>query len=101
CRRSDSLLWQSAIPRLSVLTLSQHVRRGREEDERQDKNYLELDIGIVNNSSDPMRDVSLVVEFFERDPPPSNKRYSSATRPLFFEGPLAPGQAIKCGVDAR
>ncbi len=101
CRRSDSLLWQSAIPRLSVLTLSQHVRRGREEDERKDKNYLELDIGIVNNSSDPMRDVSLVVEFFERDPPPSNKRYSSATRPLFFEGPLAPGQAIKWDVEAR
>src|SRR5450432_2562802 len=29
CRRSDSLLWQEPIPRLSVLTLSQHVRRGR------------------------------------------------------------------------
>ncbi len=101
CRRSDSLLWQSAIPRLSVLTLSQHVRRGREEEERKDKNYLELDIGIVNNSSDPMRDVSLIVEFFEHDPPPSNKRYSTATRPLFFEGPLAPGQAIKWDVEAR
>jgi hypothetical protein len=101
CRRSDSLLWQNPIPRLSVLTLSQHVRRGREEDERKDKNYLELDIGIVNNSADPLRDVSLIVEFFEKDPPPSNKRYSTATRPLFFEGPLLPGQAIKWDVEAR
>jgi hypothetical protein len=101
CRRSDSLLWQNPIPKLSVLTLSKHVRRGREEDERKDKSYLELDIGIVNNSSDPLRDVALLVEFFERDPPPSNKRYSIATRPLFFEGPLLPGQAIKWDVEAR
>jgi hypothetical protein len=101
CRRSDSLLWQEPIPKLSVLTLSKHIRRGREEDERKDKNYLELDIGIVNNSSDPLRDVALVVEFFEQDPPPSQKRYSTATRPLFFEGPLLPGQAIKWDVEAR
>jgi hypothetical protein len=101
CRRSDSLLWQNPIPQLSVLTLSKHVRRGREEEERKDKNYLDAQIGIVNNSSDPLRDVALTVEFFERDPPPSNKRYSTATRPLFFEGPLLPGQAIKWDVEAR
>ena len=101
CRRSDSLLWQNPIPQLSVLTMSKHVRRGREEDERKDKNYLEAVIGIVNNSSDPLRDVALNVEFFERDPPPSSKRYSTANRPLFFEGPLLPGQAIKWDVEAR
>ncbi len=101
CRRSDSLLWRDPIPQLSVLTLSSHVRRGREEDERKDKNYLETVIGIVNNSSDPLRDVALSVEFFERDPPPSSKRYSTAIRPLFFEGPLLPGQAIKWDVEAR
>ena len=101
CRRSDSLLWKNPIPQLSVLTLSKHVRRGREADERKDKNYLEAVIGIVNNSSDPLRDVALNVEFFERDPPPSSKRYSTANRPLFFEGPLLPGQAIKWDVEAR
>ncbi len=101
CRRSDSLLWQNPIPVLSVLTLSKHSRRGRDEDERKDKNYLELDIGIVNNSNQTLKDVALLVEFFERDPPPSNKRYSTATRPLFFEGPLNPGQAIKWDVEAR
>jgi hypothetical protein len=101
CRRSDSLLWRDPIPQLSVLTMSRHVRRGREEDERKDKNYTEAVIGIVNNSSDPLRDVALSVEFFERDPPPSNKRYSTAIRPLFFEGPLLPAQAIKWDVQAR
>ena len=101
CRRSDSLLWQEPIPQLSVLTMSRHVRRGREENERKDKNYTEAVIGIVNNSGDPLRDVALSVEFFERDPPPSNKRYSTAIRPLFFEGPLLPGQAIKWDVEAR
>jgi len=101
CRRSDSLLWRDPIPQLSVLTMSKRVRRGREEDERKDKNYLEAVIGIVNNSSDPLRDVALSVEFFERDPPPSEKRYSTAIRPLFFEGPLLPGQAIKWDVMAR
>lgn len=101
CRRSDSLLWQDPIPQLSVLTMSKHTRRGREEDERKDKFYTEAVIGIVNNSSDPMRDVALSVEFFERDPPPSSKRYSTAIRPLFFEGPLLPGQAIKWDVEAR
>jgi len=101
CRRSDSLLWRDPIPQLSVLTMSRRTRRGREEDERKDKNYTEAVIGIVNNSSDPLRDVALSVEFFERDPPPSSKRYSTAIRPLFFEGPLLPGQAIKWDVEAR
>ena len=101
CRRSDSLLWRDPIPQLSVLTMSRRVRRGREEDERKDKNYTEAVIGIVNNSSDPLREIALSVEFFERDPPPSSKRYSTAIRPLFFEGPLLPGQAIKWDVEAR
>jgi hypothetical protein len=101
CQRADSLLWRDPIPKLSVLRLSQRTHRGRDEDERKDKLYLEVDIGVVNNSSDPLRDVALSVEFFERDPPPSSKRYSVATRPLFFEGPLLSGQAIKWNVEAR
>ncbi len=101
CRRSDSLLWQNPIPTLSVLTLSQHVRRGREEDERKDKNYIELGLGVVNNSNQTLKDIALLVELFEHDPPPSAKRYSTATRPLFFEGPLEPGQAVKWDVEGR
>ncbi|RYZ03650.1 MAG: hypothetical protein EOO73_26685 [Myxococcales bacterium] len=101
CVRSDSALWQTPIPRLSLLTLSQRVRRGRGDDERKNKKYLELELGVVNNGKSDVPEVSLLVEFFERDPPPSNKRYSVVTRPLFYEGPLRPGQAIKWSVEGQ
>jgi len=101
CVRSDSALWQQPIPRLSLLTLAQRTRRGRGEDENKRKKYLELELGVVNNSKSDVPEVSLLVEFFERDPPPSNKRYSVATRPLFFAGPLRPAQAIKWSVEGQ
>jgi hypothetical protein len=84
-----------------LLVLAQRTRKGRGEDENKHKKYLELELGVVNNSKAELPELSFLVEFFERDPPPSNKRYSTATRPLFFEGPLAPGQAIKWDVEAR
>jgi hypothetical protein len=101
CARSDSALWQRPIPRLSLLTLSQRVRKGRGEDERKNKKYLELELGVVNNGRTDVPELSLLVEFFERDPPPSNKRYSVVTRPLFYEGPLRPAQAIKWSVEGQ
>jgi hypothetical protein len=101
CVRSDSALWQEPIPRLSLLVLSQRTRRGRGEDENKRKKYLELELGVVNNGRADVPEVSLLVEFFERDPAPSNKRYSVSTRPLFFAGPLRPAQAIKWSVEAQ
>jgi hypothetical protein len=101
CVRSDSALWQEPIPRLSLLVLSQRVRKGRGEDENKRKKYLEVELAIVNNGKTDVPEVSLLVEFFERDPPPSNKRYSVSTRPLFYEGPLRPAQAIKWSVEAQ
>lgn len=101
CVRSDSALWQEPIPRLSLLVLGQRVRKGRGEDENRRKKYLEVELGIVNNGKTDVPEVSLLVEFFERDPPPSNKRYSVSTRPLFYEGPLRPAQAIKWSVEAQ
>ena len=101
CVRSDSALWQEPIPRLSLLVLSQRTRKGHGEDENKRKKYLELELGVVNNGKTDVPEVSLLVEFFERDPPPSNKRYSVSTRPLFFEGPLRPAQAIKWSVEGQ
>jgi len=101
CVRSDSALWQEPIPKLSLLVLSQRTRKGRGEDENKRKKYLELELGVVNNSKTDVPELSLLVEFFERDPPPSNKRYSVATRPLFYEGPLRPAQAIKWSVEGQ
>jgi hypothetical protein len=101
CPRADSPVWQSPIPRLSILTLSQRVRKGRGEDENKRKKYLEAELAVVNNSRTDVPELSLLVEFFERDPPPSNKRYSVSTRPLFYEGPLRPAQALKWSVEAQ
>lgn len=101
CPRADSPLWESPIPRLSLLVLSQRVRKGRGEDENKRKKYLEVELAVVNNSRTDVPELSLLVEFFERDPPPSNKRYSVSTRPLFYEGPLRPAQALKWSVEAQ
>jgi hypothetical protein len=84
-----------------LLTLSQRLRKGRGEDENKRKKYLEVELGVVNNSRSELPELALLVEFFEVDPPPSSKRYSVSTRPLFYEGPLRPGQAIKWSVEAQ
>jgi hypothetical protein len=101
CARSDSSLWATPIPRLSVLVLSQRTRKGRGEDENKRKKYLEVELGVVNNGKTDIPELAFLVEFFERDPPPSNKRYSVSTRPLYFEGPLRPAQALKWSVEAQ
>lgn len=101
CTRADSVLWARPIARLSVLVLSQHVRLGRNPDESKRKKYLELDVAVVNNSNKELDEVSLMVLFFERDPPPSSKRSQVSNRSLFFAGPLLPGQAIKWSIEAE
>jgi hypothetical protein len=89
------VLWQFPLPKLSVLVLQSKLRQeGR-------RKHLEVDIAVVNNSKDELRDVTLRVNFYERDQPPSSERHFSKHRVLFFEGPLAPGQAIKWSTDAR
>lgn len=95
CERASSALWERSIPKLSVLVLSTRLRQdGR-------RKRLELDIAVVNNSGSDMNDVTLRVNFYERDPGPGGRRHFSRHRVLFFEGPLAPGQAIKWSTDAR
>jgi hypothetical protein len=101
CRRSDSPLWAQPIPKLSLIVIAKRVRKGRGSDESRRKNYLELELGVVNNGASELPELSLLVESFERDPPPSSKRYPVATRPLFYEGPLRPAQAIKWSVEAE
>jgi hypothetical protein len=63
--------------------------------------HLDVELGVVNNSSQPIPEVSLLVQFYERDPAPSTKRTPTFDRPLYFEGPLLPGQAIKWHAEAR
>ncbi|HVW30061.1 MAG TPA: hypothetical protein VHC69_32095 [Polyangiaceae bacterium] len=95
CKRADSLLWQDGLPRLSTVLIERHTKV------HNNHPHLELEIGVVNNWDQSLPEVSLLVRFFEREPPPSNQRTPTYDRPLYFQGPLAPGQAIKWHVEAR
>lgn len=95
CKRSSSLLWNEPIPKLGILVLSQKVVSGPV------RKRTEVDIAAVNNGDKDLREIALSLEFFEQDPPPSNRKYSVAHRAVYFEGPLTPGQAIKWNVEAR
>jgi hypothetical protein len=95
CPRAESVLWRDGIPKMSTVLIERrlHQRHGHD--------HLDLELGVVNNSSQPIPEVSLLVQFYERDPAPSTKRSPTFDRPLYFEGPFLPGQAIKWHVEAR
>ncbi len=92
CDHADSVLWGDGFPRLSTLLIEQRVRRHR------DHQHLELDLGVINNGSETLREVSLLVEFFEEQ---GSEVKPTKERPLYYEGPLRPGQAVKWHVQAR
>ena len=102
CDRADSLLWADPPPRLSVLVLKQRVRPGRGsiEHESARKRYTDLDVAVVNNGAKELDQITLQVLFFARDPG-NSRRAQVDNRPLFFEGPLRGGQAIKWGTNAE
>jgi hypothetical protein len=95
CARADSVLWREPIPVLSTLLIDSKLER------KAKKSKLHLEIAAINNGDQPLEDLTLRVEFYEQDPPPSSKLYSVANRPLYFEGPLGPGKAIKWSVEAE
>lgn len=101
CDRADSLLWSEPIPRLSLIILEQRSRPGRGPDEKRDSRYLELELAVINNSDESIRELALLVLFYERDASSEGKRSQVDTRPLYFEGPLLPGQAIKWSMEAE
>jgi hypothetical protein len=102
CARADSLLWADPPPRLSILVLKQRVRPGRGaiEHESVRKRYTDLDVAVVNNGSGELNQIALEVLFFTRNASTSRKTQVD-NRPLFFEGPLVAGQAIKWSTDAE
>lgn len=103
CTRSDSLLWADPIPRLGVLVLSQRKRPGRGKAHRESvrKLYTEINVAVVNNGNKAIDQVSLLVLFYEREREGSERRSEVSSRPLFFEGPLLPGQAIKWNTEGE
>jgi hypothetical protein len=92
CERSTSPLWSEPIPVMSVLLL--------EERKIQKKNHTRtsLEIAIVNNGREALEEITVHVSFFEGQ---GKDRELTKDRPLYFEGPLQPGQAIKWTTEAR
>jgi hypothetical protein len=90
CKRADSILWTGGFPRISTLLISSATRAHNEH------SHLELELGVVNNSNESLPEVNLMVQFFEDE----GKR-PMKERPLHYEGPLRPGQAVKWHVEAR
>lgn len=101
CDRSDSLLWASPVPKLATLILGKRMFREREGEKARERAKLEVSVAVVNGGAQEAKEIAVAVQFFERDPPPSSKRYSVATRAMYYEGPLGPGQAVKWTVEAR
>ena len=92
CDRADSVLWKTPIPRLSALLIERrtvptktHVR-------------TQLELAVINNSDTPLNEITVHVQFYEQK---GGKLVPTKERPLYFEGPLRPGHAIKWSAEAR
>lgn len=93
CDRADSQLWTEPIPVLSALLLEKRTVT------RRTHTRLAIEVAVVNNGDTPIDELTIHVEFAERAP--GEKPRHTAERPLYFEGPLQPGQAIKWSTEAR
>ncbi len=92
CDRADSELWKNPIPRLSALLI--------EKRRIPTKTHLrtQVQVAVINNSDTPMKELTIHVQFYETR---GSKRRATKERPLYFEGPLRPGHAIKWTAEAR
>lgn len=88
CERPDSVLWRLPIPRLSTLMIEQRTRS------HNDHNHIELQLAVVNNGKEALKEISLQVQFSENGA-------ATKDRPLYYESWLNPGEAIKWHVEAR
>ncbi len=105
CERSDSPLWSSPPPVLSILPIP--TRRNDvgalEENiaprpDARGRMRYEFDLAIVNNGKDDLSDLKLVLTFARRDD--RGERAGVTDRGLFWEGALRPGRSVKWTVKA-
>jgi len=94
CDRSDSPLWADGLPRMSILA---HNRPGPTS---YDRPSVYPEIAVVNNSSEDLKDIVMVVDFIlaARD---GRKARVVDKQDLFWEGRLSPGKAVKWRVRGR
>jgi len=96
CDRADSPLWKEGLPRLSLLP-SSGPDDGVGAMAPVEGEY-DFDLAVVNNGSEPLQDVSVLLTFARRNE--QDRRVGITERGLFYEGWLRPGRAIKWHVSA-
>ncbi len=95
CTRHASLLWPRPLPRLSPLVIKRRdVTHGGHQ-------HIELELAAINNGDRSIEKLSVAVVFYESRARAQGQRQKGVERPLYFEGPLRPGRAIKWQVDGR
>ena len=94
CERADSPLWADGIPRMSVLASNRPGVTSF------DRPSVYPEIAIVNNTSEDLRDVVMVVDFLLA-PRDGQKARVVEKQDLFWEGRLGPGKAVKWRVRGR
>jgi hypothetical protein len=63
--------------------------------------HIDLQLAVVNNGDQTLRRLQVSVAFYERKPGTEGRGEQMVERPLYFEGPLGPGRAIKWQVEGR
>lgn len=94
CEHPDSPLWNDGIPLLSVLA------RNRPAAVEPARPTVRAEIAVVNNGSDDLKDVMLVVDFMGKKDGTGPVRVLGQ-KGLYQEGKLRPGEAIKWRVKGR
>ena len=92
CAQPDSVLWRNRIPRLSPIVIDRLITR------KKDRDFLSVELGVVNNGDTPLSDIEVHLQFFQRD---GESRQALKERTLYYEGPLAPGKAVKWHVENK
>ncbi len=95
CARADSVLWRKPLPKLSILVFDRKLMTGPT------RKRLGLNVAVVNNSEEDLREVAMRIGFTEPVAPGSKERDAVSHEAVYFEGPLKPGKAIKWNIESR
>jgi len=94
CERADSPLWRAGVPRMSIISRNRPGRTSY------DRPSVYPEIAVVNNSSQDLEDIVMVVDFI-LSPREGRKARVLGKQDLFWEGRLGPGKAVKWRVRGR
>jgi hypothetical protein len=95
CIRHESVLWQQAPPRVSLLVTDQQRRvHGSHE-------HIELELSAINNTDRELEKLLLKVVFYPPNLDAAAEPAPPVTRELYFKGPLAPGHLVRWKAQAR